>query len=262
MLHAAPCDGEPALLRVTHTHIAPAAPAPAPAAAFAWSPSTHTTASPHPSRAPCVLAGYPGCRRPTSWTSGRAPAPSAASPAQRVSAGAAARAPAPPARAAQGRRRRDLRADPSLRPGADGLGGVPDAVGPALCGCGGGAPADLQMVNMSLRILSKPSEEQLANIFKVRCLGGGAPERAGAAAAAVGSSMLCARVCCALPSGGDDGNTGGGSAAAHTRPAAARLRAFAVAGPGLGGACAAVHRQRSGQERRGAVQRRAAAHAA
>jgi prohibitin 1 len=30
--------------------------------------------------------------------------------------------------------------------------------------------ADLQMVNMSLRILSKPSEEKLPTIWKVRCL--------------------------------------------------------------------------------------------
>jgi hypothetical protein len=45
-------------------------------------------------------------------------------------------------------------------------------------------PADLQMVNMSLRLLSKPSEDKLPQIFKVRLLQWGAGGRRGQPAAA------------------------------------------------------------------------------
>lgn len=85
-------------------------------------------------------SGCRGSRHPTSWTSARAPAPSTPSPVPRVSA----------ARFQRAHLLAERLADHSLLTLEHIL-----------------ACADLQMVNMSLRILSKPDEGKLTNIFKV-----------------------------------------------------------------------------------------------
>jgi hypothetical protein len=94
-------------------------------------------------------------------------------------------------------------------------------------------PKDLQMVNMSLRILSKPSEERLPTIFKVSLYEVGAPV---AWLFFALSSLL----------------TGG----CWIHVVIATLTS--EFGLGLGGACAAIDRQRGRQEYSSAIQRRAA----
>jgi hypothetical protein len=53
--------------------------------------------------------------------------------------------------------------------------------------------ADLQMVNMSLRLLSKPDEGKLSNIFKVR-------QHQATAAAAAAAALAAPLAAAAIPS--------------------------------------------------------------